>query len=195
MPQALGSLGTFFSNNMGNINKLLAVGGTAGNLYSGVNNAIQTNNYNKTQSYIQNLIKNPTAMAAAAAKYQQPLSAGLTDSVTNAAQAQLAERGLGGSPAAMQSVLAQALAPYIQQNQQTAMQTLMESLRLGSGTQPVASGPMDLSKLLAQIKAGGSTPTDTASMAQTMFSDMQAPQQVPLGPGSTPVDLAESYAA
>jgi hypothetical protein len=182
MPQALGSLGSFFSSNMGNISKLLAAGGTAANVYSGVNNAINQSNYNSTQSYIQNLVKNPAKLAAAAQQYQQPLSAGLTDAVTNQAQAQLAERGLGGSPAAMQSVIAQSLAPYIQQNQQTAIQTLLQSLNAGTGARPTALPQMDLSKLMAQLKLGGGPTSDpTNAMVQTGFGDTQTTQPIDFG--------------
>jgi hypothetical protein len=95
------------------------------------------------------------------------LSAGLTDSVTNATQAQLAERGLGGSSAAMQSVLAQALAPYIQQNQQLSIQELMQSLGLGGSTKPMLAPTTDITKLLAQLKAGGSGGSSSPSSSSS----------------------------
>jgi hypothetical protein len=192
MPQLLSTVGTFLSSNTGALKTLGTVAGVGSNIYSGVNNAINTSKYNDTQSYIQSLVKDPTKMAAAAAKLQQPLSAGLTDQVTNQAQAQLAERGLGGSPAAMSSVITQSLAPYVQQNQSTAMSALMNSLGLGSSTRPQALPNVDLSKLMAMLKTGG-TSDPTASMAQTGFNDTQTTPTLDLNSGVMPTDYATSY--
>lgn len=158
MSELMTSLGNFMGGAGGKgLNSVLSLAGTGANAYSGIQNAQNTANYNSTQSYIQDLVKNPTKMAAAASQFQQPLSVGLTDAVTNQAQAQLAERGLGGSPAAMTSAITQALAPYIQNNQQTAMQTLMNSLNLGSGTRPAALPTVNLTSLLKQLNLGGGT--------------------------------------
>lgn len=192
MSELMGTLGTFISSNSGALKGLATAAGTGANLYSGISNAKNTSDYNSTQSYIQSLVKDPTKMAAAAAKFQQPLSAGLTDSVTNQVQAQLAERGLGGSPGAMTSAITQSLAPYIQQNQSAAMQSLMNSLGLGSSTKPAALPTMDLSKLMAQLRMSGSTGDPTASMAETGFQDMTAPPSLDLS-GITPEDYATTY--
>jgi hypothetical protein len=190
MSQLLSTVGTFLNSNSGALKGLSSVAGTGANLYSGITNAKNTADYNSTQSYIQGLVKDPTKMAAAAAKLQQPLSAGLTDQVTNQAQAQLAERGLGGSPSAMSSVIAQSLAPYIQQNQSTAMTALMNSLGLGSSTRPQALPSMDMSKLMAMLKTGSDP---TASMAQTGFNDTQTTPTLDLNSGVMPEDYATSY--
>jgi hypothetical protein len=194
MSDLMSSLGSFLTSNTGALKGLASIAGTGSNIYSGINNAVNTSNYNSTQSYIQNLVKNPTALAAASAKLQQPLSAGLTDEVTNQAQAQMAERGLGGSPAAMTSAVTQSLAPYIQQNQSTAMQTLMQSLGLGSSAKPSALPQVDMSKLLAMFKANGSTSDPSAAMAQTGFADMSAPPTpLSLDTNVAPEDYASSY--
>lgn len=193
MSELLSSVGSFIGSNSGLLKGLGTAAGVGTNLYSGITNAQNTNNYNNTQSYIQSLVKDPTKLAAASAKLQQPLSAGLTDQVTNQVQGQLAERGLGGSPAAMTSAITQSLAPYIQQNQSTAMQTLMNSLGLGSSTRPAALPTMDLSKLMAMLKSGSSDPT--ASMAQTGFNDTQTTPTLALDSGVMPEDYAASYGA
>lgn len=155
MPQMLTSIGSFFSQYAKPLSSIATAAGSGANLYSGIQNAQNLGSYNSTQKYIQNLVKNPQAMQKAAAGYTQPLTAGLTDAVTNQVQAQLAERGLGGSPAALQANLAQALAPYIQQNQQTGLNALMNSLSLGSSTRPATLPSVDLSKIMAQLKLGG----------------------------------------
>jgi hypothetical protein len=160
---------------------LATTAGAGANLYSGIKNAQNTSAYNSTQSYIQNLMKNPAAAQKAAAAYTQPLSAGLTDSVTNQVQASLAERGLGGSPAAMQSTLAQALAPYIQQNQQTGLNAMMQMLNAGGSARPQALPSVDLSKLMAALKMpSGSSSDPTSAMAQTGFGDTQSTQPIDL---------------
>lgn len=191
MSELLSTAGSFFSNYAKPLSALATTAGAGANVYSGIQNAQNTNSYNNTQKYIQSLVQDPTKMQKAAASYTQPLTAGLTDTVTNQVQAQLAERGLGGSPAALQSNLAQALAPYIQQNQQTGLNALMNSLSLGSGSKPATLPNVDLSKLLAQLKMGGSSSDPSASMAQTGFADMQSLPELTL---DTSVPL-EDYAA
>jgi len=190
MSELLSSVGGFLNSNSGALKGLATAAGTGANLYSGISNAKNLSDYNSTQSYVQNLVKNPTQLAAAAAKLQQPLSAGLTDQVTNQVQGQMAERGLGGSPAAMTSAITQSLAPYIQQNQSTAMQTLMNSLGLASASRPATLPTMDMSKLIAMLK-GSSDPT--ASMAQTGFQDTQTTPELSLDSGVMPEDYAASY--
>jgi hypothetical protein len=193
MSDLMSSLGSFLTANTPALKTLATVGGTGANIYSGISNAINTGNYNSTQSYIQNLVKNPTALAAASAKLQQPLSAGLTDEIGNQVQGSLAERGLGGSPAAYTSQLTQALAPYIQQNQNTAMNTLMQSLGIGSSARPQQLPQVNLSQLMALMKANGSASDPTASMAQTGFSDLQTPPQLTLDTDPGTQDYASTY--
>src|ERR1700683_509454 len=78
-------------------------------------------NQYKNQQYqdlLRSYAQNPAKMNAYAGQFTQPLNAGLTTSVANNAQAYLAERGLSESPEISQQVESQAIAPYIQQNQQ-----------------------------------------------------------------------------
>lgn len=157
MSDLMTSIGTFVSNYGKPLSALATTAGAGANVYTGIENANNTSKYNSTQNYIQNLVKNPQAMQKAAAAYTQPLSAGLTDSVTNQVQAGLAERGLGGSPSALTSSLTQALAPYIQQNQSTGLNALMQSLGMASAARPATLPSVNLSQLMAMFKAGGST--------------------------------------
>jgi hypothetical protein len=190
------SVGSFFSNYAKPLTALATTAGAGANVYSGIKNAQNTGAYNSTQSYIQNLMKNPAAAQKAAAGYTQPLSAGLTDSVTNQVQAQLAERGLGGSPAALQSNLAQALAPYIQQNQQTGLNALFNMLSAGGSARPQALPSVDLSKLMASLRMpSGSTSDPTSQMAQSGFADLQTPPTLDLDSLVPTEDYSSSYAA
>ena len=77
------------------------------------------------------LANNPEASAAAIRSMTQPLDQGLVQNVGNQTQAYLAERGLSESPQISESVLSQSLAPYEQQNQQTAMNEYYRNLALG----------------------------------------------------------------
>jgi hypothetical protein len=187
MPEALSSIGSFVSGSGGK--DLLAGAGLASNIASGVQNFQQQKQYSNAQSYLSNLIQNPAAFAAASQKYTQPLNQGLISSVTNATNANLAEKGLGGSSAITQATLAQALAPYIQQNQQAGQNALLSTMGMTGQLKPSGSnGFTDISKLLAQLKAGGGgssqflTPETDGSSTWQSVAPLQLDQTVaPIG--------------
>lgn len=104
-----------------------AAAGIGGNILEDV----KRNNY---QNYVMNLLKNPQALAAAIAKIQQPLNSGLTQAVGNQVQGNLAERGLSQAPGIFAASESQALAPFYQQNQNTATQAFLSSLGMPAGT-------------------------------------------------------------
>lgn len=177
MSELLSSVGSFIGGAGGK--GALAAAGLGSNIASGVQNFEQQGRYNSAQSYLNNLIQNPAAFAAAQQKYTQPLNQGLVSAVTNSTNAQLAERGLGGSSAITQATLAQALAPYIQQNQQAGQQSLLASLGMIPGLKPTGGGMTDISKLLAQLRpGGGATPTNASD-----------PWAGGFGPGTAPIGL------
>lgn len=186
MPQAVQSVGNFASGPTGS--GLLAGAGAASNIAGSVSDFIQQKKYNDAQNYVRNLMTNPAAFTAAEQSYIKPLNKGLITSVTNQTNAQLASRGLGGSSAITQATLAQALAPYIMQNQQEGQSALMQSLGLLGGTKPTGtSGFTDISKLLAQLRAAAPAGGPTTPAYNTGGTD-------PLGllnPGAPPTpDLA-----
>jgi len=113
-----------------------------------VGNIIEEQKRASYQNFVMNLLKNPQQLAAMAQKIAQPLSAGLTQSVGNQVQGNLAERGLAQSPGIFGSTLAQSLAPYQQANYNAALQTVMSSLGLPAGT---FQQPQNLSGLLQQF--------------------------------------------
>jgi len=86
------------------------------------------------QNFVMDLLAHPEKLAAMAAKIQQPLSQGLQQSVGNKVQADMAQRGLSQAPGIFAATESQALAPFYEQNQQTAMDAVMKSLGLPSGT-------------------------------------------------------------
>lgn len=175
MSDMLSSIGNFITTDSKPINSLLGLAGAGTNIYSGVQNIQNQQRLQSAQNYVTSLTTNPTKMAAATAAYTQPLSAGLTSDVSNLVQGNLAERGLGSSPAAYTSALTQAISPYVQQNQSTALQALMQSLGLASGQRPIQSPTQDISKLLAQLRTPGSSSTN-ADPYQVLYNAQQPDQ-------------------
>lgn len=136
--------------------KLLTLGaggaGTVGNIMASNTRNAALNQELAVQKGLMNLT--PEAMAAGAAKLEQPLSSGLTSSVGNAVQGYMAERGLSQAPGIQAEALSQGLAPYKLQEQQLAMNAFLQ--KLGLPAQAAARflptpGPIDLSKLFQSL--------------------------------------------
>lgn len=142
------------SQALGKLAPLLQTGLAGGGFLS---NWLQNRKTNANQDYLTKLGKDPVAMQAYMRKFQQPLSAGLTQNVGNQTQAFLGERGLSESPTISQDVLAQALAPYQQQEQKMGEDAAFQSLGLIPTKGPA---PANLTSLLAGIgKGGGASPS------------------------------------
>lgn len=160
---------SFFSN-PGDV-KLLQTGvagaGEAGNL-------IEEKKRMDYQNFVMNLLKNPQQLAAMAAKIQQPLNNGLVQSVNNQVQGNLASRGLSQAPGIFAASEGQALAPFVQQNQQTALQAVLQSLGLPAGS---FGQPQNLAPIFGQL-----------------FQNIKTPAQTPQTPGLTPPPTAGNFA-
>ena len=114
----------------------LGVGGagTIGNILASNKRNQVLNQSLQNQKDLMNLT--PGQLAAQASAIEQPLSAGLTSSVGNAVQGYLAERGLSQAPGIQATTLAQGLAPYKIQEQQLAMNSLLQKLGLPAQATP-----------------------------------------------------------
>lgn len=124
---------------------------TGGLLGSGeVGNILQSHKQNAYQDYILNLIKNPAQLSSMVTSAQRPLDNALVQAVTNQTQAQAAERGLAQAPGIFNTIESQALAPFVQQNQQMAQNQVMAALGLGQNTF-AGQRPTDTSALMAQF--------------------------------------------
>jgi len=165
---ALSSLGNFFSSGAGKgLESLATLGATgaglAGNL-SAEHQRQQELNYAKQQ---QALLANPTALASEVAGATQPLNKALVESVGNNVTGTLAEEGLSQAPGIQATALSQALAPYEQQNQQTALQIVMQRLGLPLNyAQTILAGnpgQTNLAPLMALFKNMG-TPASSSGM-------------------------------
>jgi hypothetical protein len=141
---AFAQLGQIFQNSSGGANwGNIAKTGLTG--FGLIGNILAQQKQNAALNRIAYYQKNPAAAAQQINSLTQPLSQGLTQDVGNNVQGYLAERGLSGSPNVTAEVLAQALAPYQQQNQQTATQEFMSLLNPAGATY---GKPGDLSSLL-----------------------------------------------
>ncbi len=170
--------------------EVASVGSTAYNMY----NQYQQQQY---QDKLRSLSTDPAAVGKLAAGYTQPLTAGLEKGVANNTQAYLAERGLSESPEISQQVQAQAIAPYIQQNQQQGYSDALQALGLGGGAINPAYQKQDsmsaLAKAFAQMPGLSKPGTDPSVALQNYLRTMgtQPPAINQYGaPPSAPIDTS-----
>lgn len=163
MPQAISSL-----------TSLLPILTTGAQLASAGSNLYQGYENQKYQDMLRSYAGNPQKLQAYEQGFVQPLNAGLVKGVENQAQGYAAERGLAQSPALQQEIIAQALGPYEQQNQQEGYQNALAALGLG----------------------GGAKPQDTQSGLTSLFAGLKglAPLSGAGGTGSTNLSAAEALA-
>lgn len=107
------------------------------------------------------IINNPEKWAAFMSTFRRPMQQGLISGVTNAVQGSLAERGLSASPTIFQSTLSQALAPYLQNNEDMATRAALSALPGGNAPSPSEFGGntnlTGLMQTLLRGKSGGSS--------------------------------------
>lgn len=124
----------------------------------------------------------PQALAGKVASATQPLSHGLEQSVGNEVQAMMAERGLSQAPGIFSANMAQAFAPYYQQNQNTALNLILRQMGIpveyagalgGFTQQPSSMMPLILALLSQQKKAPGITdPSSVGALPTSGWSDL-----------------------
>lgn len=172
MPQLASALSSIASNpaTTGALD-LAQIGSTGYNLYDQYKNQ-------QYQNTLRQDAQNPAKVTALAQQYTQPLTAGLTAAVNNSTQAQLAQAGLSESPQIAQTVEAQAIAPYVQQNQTQGYNLALQALGLGGGAIPPALQQQNslsaLAKAFSQFGGPGSG-INPATFAQLMQSGTVAP--------------------
>lgn len=157
MSSTLTQVGSFFGSSGG---KEAVGGATAGAGF--LQNWMAQRQASQKQKFVQDLIQNPAKFAAYVSSFQKPLAAGLTSDISRQTDAYGAERGLGSSPAVMKDTYAQALAPFLLQQQNSAEQTALQSLGIyeNSPTQK----PMDVSGILKALMGGGGGTNPTAGI-------------------------------
>jgi hypothetical protein len=174
MPEMLSSVGSFFGGSGGaggGLLDLLGLGTSGAGLINNISTGIQENQQiSKLKS-----LENPTNLSKEVAAATQPLNSGLVQSVGNTVDASLAEKGLAQAPGIEATTLSQSLAPFEQQNQQTALQLVLQQLGipesiLGAlGKQQTNISPA-LALLMRQNNpSGGSNPTNPNSSQYDSF--------------------------
>ena len=146
MPDLITSLGSFFSGAGG---QALQVGSTGVGAIGNVLNMIQSGQQYSKLKQFENMT--PQQLSARVAAGTQPLNAGLTQAVTNSVQGADAERGLATSPGIFNADLAQSLAPYQQQNQNSALQILMAQMGLPTAAKGILNPVQPLSNSFANL--------------------------------------------
>jgi hypothetical protein len=163
MPEAISNIGNFFSNpafqNLLKVGELGATGaGLVGNI---LNERSRSQELNKLKS-AEATLADPAKLSSEVRAATQPLDQGLVSGVENAVSGSLAERGLSQAPGIQAATISGALAPYQQQNQNTALQLVLT--RLGLPLQYAQTILQNLPKntnlapLLALLGRTGGTP-------------------------------------
>jgi hypothetical protein len=179
MSDVLSMIGTFLGSSTG---KGLLTAGTAGGGL--IQNILASREAQKKQQFVENLVTNPAKWNAFVASKEQPLAQGLTADIARSTDAYGAERGLGSSPAVMKDVYAEALAPYVQNEQQMAQNAALQSLGIYEGS-PTTKG-VDVSSLLKAFMsmppnrpAFGNLPPTVIGGGQVPVQSAPVPNQIP----------------
>lgn len=190
MSDVFQSIGGLFNpggamSSTGSIGKILPTAlagfGTLSNFLQGR----KQNSYNQSiidqQKANQAILNDPAAMAAKIAEFRRPLNQGLVSGVGNAVQGSVAERGLAASPSAFEQVMAQALGPEVNQNENSALEAALKSLQIpySYGTQrPQYPSPVNMTSLLQSLlkKPGTATATPGAATSTPSTFDPNASQ-------------------
>jgi len=137
-------------------------------------NSVQQGQQVKKMQTNENLT--PQQLAAKVAGATQPLDQSLVNNVQNLVQADVAQRGLAESPGTFSATESQALAPFEQQNQQTALQLILTQLGMPAEVIAALTGKnANMSSIFQMLSKGGTLPTST-------------PNQVPNPAGQTTTD-------
>ena len=182
MPDMLGSLGELFSSSGGGgggggLMSLLNLGSSGLGMFGNLMNDIQRQGQLNMIKKNEKTLGDPTQLAKQVASATQPLNEGLVQSVDNTVKGSLAESGLSQAPGILATTESQALAPFEQQNQNTALQLVME--RLGLPIQYASAflggmgGNANLAPLLAMLFKDKQQPNNFAKMMSSQ--DNQVP--------------------
>jgi|SRR5580692_460543 hypothetical protein len=169
MSDFLGSIGNFFSSSAGKgVETLAGLGATGSGL---VGNLLA----DKQRSDAANLAKKnanltPQQLGAMVTGATQPLDRSLVQAITGNVDASLAEQGLSQAPGLIATATSQALAPYQQMNQQTALQLVLRKLGLPAEYAATVPQNAQLAPLIAMLFKGfgnNSTPARGGALPET----------------------------
>jgi len=128
--------------------------------------------------------KNPQAISQMQQQFEKPLDQGLIKGTENIVNASLGEQGLSQAPGIQQQVSQQALAPYIQQNQNTALMEVFKALGLPAEALQALSGMKSPGALAMQLKS--ILPQGPGTPGGTPYPTPPLPQDPSSFPGLAP---------
>lgn len=175
---SLGSiLGPLFTTGSG-LSKVL----TGGLFGAGeIGNLIEEKKRAAYQNYVMNLLNNPQKLSQMAVATEKPLDNALIQSVGNTVQGNMASRGLSQAPGIFAATESQALAPYAEQNYNTALNAIMQTLGLPAQT---FGKPTDMSGAL-KLFLGALNPQQNPNSGN-IFADVGSAPWTPTGPSMQP---------
>lgn len=178
--EALSSLSKFISGPGGqSLLKAGEIGMTGAGLVGNIMNERARSGEISNLQKAEKTLADPTKLSAEVRAATQPLNAGLVQDVSNQVSGNLAERGLAQAPGIQATELATALAPYQQQNQQTALALVLKRLGLPlEYAQTILAGfpqNSNLAPLLALLQKGGGSSSSGVD-PQALFDLFNTPR-------------------
>jgi hypothetical protein len=184
MSELLSNVGNFFGSPGGKgLTSLAEIGATGAGLIGNISAERQRQQELDKLKKSEAALADPNALAAQVRSATQPLNAGLVQSIENQVSGTLAEQGLSEAPGIQATAVSQALAPFQQQNQATALQLVLTRLGLPIElAKTILAGlpsNVNLAPLLALLQKGTGTsapatpnPPDVKSLLN-LFSQNQ----------------------
>jgi hypothetical protein len=172
MSELLGQIGGWFGSPAGKgLGEIAGLGATGAGLIG--NLAADRQRAQAAAAAKANMNLSPAALGAMVSGAEQPLNRSLVQDVTGNVNANLAEQGLSEAPGLIATATSQALAPFQQANQQTALQLVLRKLGLPAEFASTIPQNAQLAPLLALLMhsfgstpgtpGGGTSPTGGAS--------------------------------
>lgn len=176
MSELLGNLAGWFGSPAGKgLGELAGLGATGAGLVGNLVTDKQRADAAKLAE--ANAKLTPQQLGAMVSGATQPLNQGLVQAVTNTTNANLAEQGLSEAPGLIATATSQALAPFEQQNQNTALQLVMQKLGLPAEFARTIPPNANMAPLLALLMKGfgsGSSPSTLPPFTTTGPTPEQA---------------------
>ncbi len=191
MSELLGSIGNFFGSSAGKgLGEIAGLGATGAGLIG--NLAADRQRAAAAKAAQANMNLSPGQLGTMVSGAEQPLNRALVQAVTGNVNANLAEQGLSEAPGLIATATSQALAPYQQQNQQTALQLVLRKLGLPAEFASTIPPNSPLAPLLALLMHGFGTPSAAPSASPTggapgSFPTAAYPTLAQLTGGATPM--------
>ncbi len=146
--------------------------GTAGSgLIGNILNSVQQGGVASEAAHNAHL--SPEQLATMVSKATQPLDRNLTNAVNNQVQGDMASRGLAEAPGIFAATEGQALAPFVQSEQDRALQLVLAKLGLPAST-------------LAALRSGGGGMANLSPLLQMIMKQFPGGFGGPGAPGGTP---------